>query len=293
MGVTSEDFLGLLPGRTPAVWVPSAMEANATRGSGPRAVVILGRLRPGVSLDQARAEMRTLDRARVEGPWLLLAVAQVLIVIGVSGATVSGADATDPATALTLVSHAGLVSLFSLVLGITAVAGEYRHRTIDDTYLAAPRRGRVIAAKLGVYTVAGAGFGVVGAGTALVASAGWLAAEGGSLELSSADLWRTVVGCVIWNAAFAAIGVGVGALVRNLAGAIIAALAWLAIGEALVGQLLGDLQRWLPFAGGGALANLPADAASLPQAGAGLLLAGYAAAFAVLAVSTTVRRDVS
>ena len=69
VGVTSEDFLGLQPGRTPAVWVPSAMEATARRGSGParHAVVILGRLRPGVSLDQARAEMRTLDRARVEG----------------------------------------------------------------------------------------------------------------------------------------------------------------------------------------------------------------------------------
>jgi ABC-2 type transport system permease protein len=242
-------------------------------------------------LTDLRAEVLKLRTTRT--PLVLLVAAQLVVAAGVSGLFVSGADPADPLTPLRAIAHAGLVSVFSLILGILAVAGEYRHRTVTDTYLGTPRRGRVVAAKIGVYAVAGVFSGLVSSVFAVAVTAVWLAGKGGSLDLSQPAVWRTIAGCVVWNVCFAAIGVGIGALIRNVIAAVAIALAWLALVEGIVGQLIGDLSRWLPFRSGQALENVPFPGiALLPQWGGGAVLAAYALVFVLLAVSTTVRRDV-
>jgi ABC-2 type transport system permease protein len=234
-------------------------------------------------------ELRKLRTIR--GPWLLLAAGPVLVIVGIAGEVAGGADLTQPQTAIHAVAHAGVMSLLTLIFGITAVAGEYRHQTITDTYLATPHRGRVIAAKFAVYTAVGAVFGLMLAITAVIATAVAITANG-SLDLSNHDLWRTLAGGVACNAAFAAIGVSLGALIPNLAAAIATSLAWIALVEGLIGELISDLEAWLPFAGGQALGRLP-GAPDISQWAGGLLLAGYTVVFAAIALTTSIRRDIT
>jgi ABC-2 type transport system permease protein len=241
-----------------------------------------------------RSEFRKLSTVR--GPWLLLAAGPLLVVAGVTGLIQSGGNVHDPAVQGKALAHIALAALFTLIFGIFAVAGEYRHGTITDTFLSVPGRGRVVAAKLAVYGLVGAVAGLVSAAVAVAVTAAWWAAKGGSFQLSAAGSWRTLAGGVAVNIAFAAIGVGVGALVRNLAIAIAATLAWIALAEGIAGQLVGaGLARWLPFSASEAVggANLTGAARPLPQWGGALVLAAYAVAFAAAAMVTTLRRDVT
>jgi ABC-2 type transport system permease protein len=240
-----------------------------------------------------RAEVLRLRTVR--GPWLVLAVGPLLVIAGISGLVVSGGDLHDPATQAKALGHVGLTAIFALAFGVLAVAGEYRHKTITDTYLSTPARGRVVGAKILVYALCATLGALFSALVALGVTAAWWSAKGASFAWSDTAMWTTIGGGIAWTAAFAAMGVGRGALVRNLTAAIAAALAWIALIEGIVGQLIGSLARWLPFYAGQALgaggkAMLPE--ALLPRWGAALVLAAYTAAFAVAAVTTTVRRDV-
>lgn len=241
-----------------------------------------------------RSEFRKLTTLRA--PWLLLAAGPLITVAGVSGLVASGGNLHDPAMQSKAFSHVGLAAIVTLLFGILAVAGEYRHGTITDTYLSFPGRRTVIAAKLAVYGLVGAAAGLVSSITAVVVSAAWWASKAASFPLSTADTWRTLGGGLAANVAFAAIGVGLGALIRNLVVAVAAALAWIALVEGIVGQLLGaGLARWLPFYASESLdrANLTTATGLLPQWGGLLVLLGYAAIFAAAGVLTTLNRDVT
>jgi predicted permease len=72
IGVTRQEFFGLEVGSTPEVWVPAAMQALTGRSDNPGpghwggSWKLMGRLNAGASTEQARAEMRVLDRTRIE-----------------------------------------------------------------------------------------------------------------------------------------------------------------------------------------------------------------------------------
>jgi predicted permease len=70
VGVAPREFFGLQVGITPDVWVPAAMEPALQKPSrrmdGTLTVGIMGRLKPGVTIEEALAEVRVLDGSRLE-----------------------------------------------------------------------------------------------------------------------------------------------------------------------------------------------------------------------------------
>jgi ABC-2 type transport system permease protein len=249
--------------------------------------------------------MHTLVRTEVlklrtvRSPWLLLGAVPLLVIAGISGLVISNPGAlADPGTQSKALAHVGIAALFTLAFGILAVAGEYRHKTITDSYLTTPGRAPVVGAKLIVYAVFGALAGLAASIAGLGVAAAWWSAKGIPFSWGDSAMWTTTGGGIAGCAAFAAIGVGVGALIRNLVGAIAVALAWVALVEGIVGQLVGGLARWLPFSASQALGaasgkGMVAAQQPLPRWGGAAVLAVYTALFAVAALATSVRRDVA
>ena len=68
VGVAPRNFFGSRVGVRPSIWVPLAVEAMMHRPSRPDLgpLGLIGRLRPGVSIEQARAEMAVLFRFTLE-----------------------------------------------------------------------------------------------------------------------------------------------------------------------------------------------------------------------------------
>ena len=69
------------------------------------------------------------------------------------------------------------------------VTAEFRHKTLTPTFLATPRRGRVLFAKLAVGVLIGVVLGVIGILGAVAASAAFLAGFGLETGITSADTW--------------------------------------------------------------------------------------------------------
>src|SRR5689334_12518163 len=125
----------------------------------------------------------------------------------------------------TVATGTGLLLVMLLVLGVLVATTEFRHGTASSTFLVSPRRYPVLLGKLGVALlvglIAGAVYVAVNGGLALSIFAG----RGGVLPPTS-DLVEVYAGVVVSYALICAFGLGVGAIVRNQVGAIIAAIAF-------------------------------------------------------------------
>jgi ABC-type transport system involved in multi-copper enzyme maturation permease subunit len=188
-----------------------------------------------------------------------------------------------------------LAALFAALLGAMSITAEIRHGTIRSTFLVTPRRGRVVAAKVLVSILVGAGFGLVAGAVATAAGTAALRARGIDMLLGRSDYVLLVLGAAGAAALWAAIGVGVGALARNQVPTLIGICAWLLFVEGLlagdVADNLGDVGRLLPGAAAAAVSGQDPGTLLAPAAGL-MLLALYAAAAALAGSLAISRRDV-
>jgi ABC-2 type transport system permease protein len=183
-------------------------------------------------------------------------------------------------------------SLFAALLGAMSITAEIRYGTIRPTFLVTPWRARVVTAKVWASLLIGAGFGLAAGALAAVVGTVALGARGIDVQLAAGDYALMLAGGAASAALWAAIGVGVGAVVRNQVPALVSLCAWLLFVEGLlVGDALDDVGRFTPGAAAAALSGQDSDTL-LPPALALLLLAVYAAAAALTGARATSRRDV-
>jgi hypothetical protein len=185
-----------------------------------------------------------------------------------------------------------LGALFAALFGAMSVTSEIRHGTIRPTLLVTPRRGRVVAAKVKVSLLIGAGFGLAASALAAGVGAAALRARGIDVQVDGSDYALLVIGGTAAPALWAAIGVGIGAIVRDQVPTLVGISAWLLFVEGLFGGNLADVSRYAPGTLGMAVSGQEPDTLLAPALSL-LLLFLYAAAMALAGTLATVRRDVT
>lgn len=190
-----------------------------------------------------------------------------------------------------------LAAVFAGLLGAMSITGEIRHGTIRPTFLITPQRRRVVVSKVLASMSVGAGFGLLATLLALAVGSAGLAARGIDIQLDASDYALFVAGGMAAAALLAAIGVGIGAVVRNQVPALIGICTWLLFVEGLLaGDFLGgvgDVTRFAPGAAAAAISGQDPETvtALAPAVGLALLLL-YAAISALAGAMATDRRDV-
>jgi len=137
-------------------------------------------------------------------------------------------------------------SLFILLLGVMGMAGEWRHRTITGTVLAAPDRLRLLAAKTLSYAAAGVVLSLVVTVTIMAVGTAILSARGAA-TLAASDLldvlWRNLVVAALLGA----LGVGLGGLLRNQVVAIVAIFVISFLVEPILFGFVPHVGQFAPF----------------------------------------------
>ena len=213
---------------------------------------------------------------------------------------------TLPPVIYSLATAVGYV--FPLILGALSVTSEFRYQTLTPTFLAEPRRGVVLGAKLVVLAVAGAVFGLAG----LVASVGFgaplLALTGVNPLLTDSETWLLAGRIVLAMALWAIIGVGVGTLIPNQIASIVVVLAFTQFVEPIlrfgtsIWEWTAQIGKFLPGAASDALVGssiftslgtTSTEVATLEWWQGGLVLLGIGAVVSVAGYLTSWRRDVT
>lgn len=266
-------------------------------------------------MSAVRAELRKLFTTRL---WWGMAIAVLLSGVAfavlfaffftsdaVRGPQGAVAPRTDAAVAKAVFTGGLQVGyLLTLAIGVLTIGSEYRHQTVTATFLAIPRRGRVMAAKVAALLVVGAFYGVLSLAGAVGAGSLVLASKGVA-PFADTSIWRTLSLCLLVLGLWALIGLGAGILIPNQVAALLISVAVAWIVEPLLSLVLAltewgkNISPYLPSRATSAMVEATSggfDGQPIEQlswwAGA-LVLIAYAVVMAGLGTWRTLRADIS
>ena len=189
-----------------------------------------------------------------------------------------------------------------LVIGVIQIGAEYRHRTITSTFLAQPRRPRVMVGKALALVLLAAAYGVLSLVGSVLVGAITLQARGAE-AFPSGLVARTLVLSLLVLGLWALIGLGAGILIPNQVAALLVTVgvAWLV--EPIAGLAIKQwdfgrehIAPYLPSEASQAVINTAlasADDVRLSWWAGALTLALWAAVFAGIGTARVVRQDIS
>jgi len=187
--------------------------------------------------------------------------------------------------------------IFVIILGIMLMAGEFRHGTAVATFLTAPKRASVLAAKIVISALGGIFVMLVSTVIALIAGYITLLSFPNAAEPSQDIFSNAVVAAIVSGIILGIIGVAVGALIRNQMLAIVGALLYLFIIDPLLLAFLPEAGKYLPSGLITAMLSIdvtaPIDTSTLlPPLEAVMVLLAYGLVFGSIATATSLRRDI-
>ncbi len=185
-----------------------------------------------------------------------------------------------------------LATLPFLVLGVTSVTAEHRHRTIIPTVLAEPRRHRIVGAKVVVCAAVALVWALIAVLMVQAVATPWLAGQGvDHLANMTPTLWTALGATLLVLPLYAVMGVGLGAVLPSPVVGAVAPLVWLLILEPnVVAPRFPAIERFLP----GVATSIAGNAPHAPAADwwSGLLvLVGWAAVLVTAGLWRTRGRD--
>jgi ABC-type transport system involved in multi-copper enzyme maturation permease subunit len=239
-----------------------------------------------------RAELLKATTTRLLLWFGLGLVAFIVLVVSVHVATSDLFDLQTRSNQRSLLEVAGLAAVLSSLVGSVLITNEYVHGTINQTFLAVPKRGRLLATKLASVGLVGAALGLLAIVTTLVTAALWFAGRGIHFHLDG-GVWLPLLGALGGSMLAAAMGLGVGSILRRQTASVLLILLWLLIGENILAAINGTGPYYPGYAVAGVVAARGhATDQTLAFGPALLMCLLYVAALCGVGFALTARTDV-
>jgi ABC-2 type transport system permease protein len=235
-------------------------------------------------INAIRSEWIKLRSARSNIVLVCLAIGLPLVISTLISifADMGDSDSVDVMAALVL-GPCFICVIMAGVIGVLGIGQEYRHNTIRVTFTGEPRRSRVLAAKVIVTTVFGLGIGLLTQALCLAVSKTIFSVRDIEVAFFDAGVNATAfIGQVLLCGLFTLAGFGLGAILRQPAGAIPILVVFPLVVEPILSGLLGliadNAGKWLPFQQGIRLAvNAETGSEVFSRLYAGLYFGGFVA----------------
>jgi ABC-2 type transport system permease protein len=236
--------------------------------------------------------------------WSLLAAVVSMIALGiiVSAAQMSRWNSLSPHDRSTFdaidigVSGYHMAQLAIGVLGVLVISGEYSTGMIRSSLMAVPKRLPVLWAKLGVFSAVTFVLMLAAAFVSFFAVQAIVTSNHVDRSLGDPHALRAVIGTALFLTVLGALGVGLGALVRNTAGGIAAFVGLLFVLPGITALLPAStadaITPYLPLNAGSTVATSTfEDPNHLSTWGGFAVFCGYTAVIVAVAAVGLARRD--